>query len=116
MFCVFCLLGFFGPQILVSSLFCTGCEGFIRHRPPGPHPRIRLALSSEIEKIHSLARRSEKINIPPRTKEPFSLEIYILGLKFSLSLENVNPGPCFSVAREGPGMKKPFSIENFIPY
>ena len=21
------------------------CEGFIRHRPPGPHPRIRLALS-----------------------------------------------------------------------
>ena len=22
------------------------CEGFIRHRPPGPHPRIRLALPS----------------------------------------------------------------------
>ena len=52
-----------------------------------------------------LARTHEKI-IPPRTKEPFSLKIFILGLKISFSLENFNPGPCFSAAREGLGMKK----------
>ena len=67
-----------------------------------------------IEKI-ILARTHEK-TIPPRTKFSFSLEIFILGLKFSFSIENFNPRPCFSAAREGPGMKKPFSIENFIPY
>ena len=48
--------------------------------------------------------------------EPFSLESFILGVKLSFSLENFNPGPCFSAAREGLGMKKPFSIENLIPY
>ena len=53
---------------------------------------------------------------PPRMKEPFSLEIFILGLKFSFSSENFNPGPCSSAAREGLGMKKPFSIENVIPH
>ena len=45
-----------------------------------------------------------------------SLEIFILGLKLSFSIENFNPRPCFSAAREGPGIKKPFSIENFILY
>ena len=49
-------------------------------------------------------------------KWPFSLEIFILGLNLSFSLENYSPGPCFSAVREGLGMKKPFSIENFIPY
>ena len=44
-----------------------------------------------------------------------TLEIFILGLQFSFSLENFNPGPCFSAARGGLGMKRPFSIENFIP-
>ena len=67
-------------------------------------------------KINCLARTHEKKTIPPRTKFSFSLEIFILGLKLSFSIENFNPGPCFSAAREGPGMKKPFPIENFIPY
>ena len=62
-----------------------------------------------------LARTHEKA-IPPRTKFSFSLEIFILGLKFSFSIENFNPRPCFAAAREGPGMKISFSIENFIPY
>ena len=52
-----------------------------------------------------LARTYEK-TIPPRTKEPFSLEFFILGLKFSFSLENYNPGPFFPAAREGLGLKK----------
>ena len=51
-----------------------------------------------------LARTHEK-TIPPRTKFSFSLEIFILGLKFSFSIENFNLRPCFSAAREGPGMK-----------
>ena len=62
-----------------------------------------------------LARTHEK-TIPPRTKFSFSLEIFILGLKISFSIENFNPGPCFSAVREGPGMKISFSIESFIPY
>ena len=49
-------------------------------------------------------------------KEPFVLKMFILGLKCSFSLEIFNPRPCFSAAREGLGMKKPFSIENYIPY
>ena len=49
-------------------------------------------------------------------KFSFSLKIFILGLKFSLSIENFNPRPCFSAAREGPGMKFSVSIENFISY
>ena len=57
-----------------------------------------------------------KKTIPPRTKFSFSLEIFILGLKISFSLENVNPRPCFSAAGKGPGMKISFSIENFILY
>ena len=40
----------------------------------------------------------------------------MLVLKASLAGLTFIPGPCFSAAREGPGMKKPFSIENFIPY
>ena len=47
-----------------------------------------------------LARTHEK-NIPPRTKEPFSLESLILGLKFSFSIENFNPGPCFFCGQRG---------------
>ena len=65
------------------------------------------------DRIFSLERMKKAI--PPRTKFSFSLEIFILGLKFSFSIENFNPRPCFSAVREGPGMKKPFSIENFIP-
>ena len=57
-----------------------------------------------------------KKTIPPRTKFTFSLEISILDLKFSFSIENYNPDSCFSAVREEPGMKKIFSIENFIPY
>ena len=37
----------------------------------------------------------------PTHESTFSIEIFILGLKFSLSPENYNPGPCFSAAREG---------------
>ena len=51
-----------------------------------------------------LARTHEK-NHSPRTTFSFSLEIFILGLKISFSIENFNPRPCFSAAREGPGMK-----------
>ena len=62
-----------------------------------------------------LARTHEKI-IPPRTKFSFSLEIIILVWKFHSRLKISIPNPVFFAAREGPGMKKPFSIENFIPY
>ena len=62
-----------------------------------------------------LARTHKKKNIPPRTKFSFSLEIFILGLKISFWIEIFNPRPCFSAAREGPGMRISFSIENFVP-
>ena len=42
---------------------------------------------------------SMKKKNPPRTKEPFSLEMFILGLEFSFSLENFNPGPFFFLQR-----------------
>ena len=32
------------PRACSCPLFAYPWEGFIRHRPPGPHPRIRLAL------------------------------------------------------------------------
>ena len=48
-----------------------------------------------------LARTHEK-TIPPRTKFSFSLEIFILGLKFSFSIENFNPRPCFLRPERGP--------------
>ena len=60
-----------------------------------------------------------------RTKKNHSPahEIFILAWKFHSRFENFildwkkfNPRPCFSAAREGPRMKKPFSTENFIPY
>ena len=47
-----------------------------------------------------LARSLEK-TIPTRTKKSFSLENFILGSKISFSIENFNPWPCFSAAREG---------------
>ena len=34
------------------------CEGFIRHRPPGPHPRIRLALPSSGVDLASIQHRN----------------------------------------------------------
>ena len=44
-------------------------------------------------------------------------EIFILGLKFSFSIENYQSQALFfSAAREGPRMKISFSIENFIQY
>ena len=33
------------------------CEGFIRHRTPGPHPRIRLALPSSGVDLASIQHR-----------------------------------------------------------
>ena len=36
------------PLIFLSLL----CKGFIRHSPPGPHPRIRLALPGRLIFIH----------------------------------------------------------------
>ena len=77
-------------------------------------------------KTHSQrAQRSKKNSFSlERMKKNHSPtdEIFILAwkfqslLKFSFLIENFNPGPCFSAVREGPGMKKPFLIENFIPY
>ena len=46
----------------------------------------------------------------------FSLEVFILGLIFSFSLELLNPRPCLPAAREGLGSKKPFTLEKFMPY
>ena len=64
----------------------------------------------------SLERMRKKKKHSP-THEIFILAWnFILGLNISFSIENFNPRPSFSAAREGPGMKKPFSIENFIPY
>ena len=68
-----------------------------------------LKLTKEIQK-------PRKGRTGPCTKCSFSLEVFILGLKFAFSIENFDFGACFSVAREGHGMKKSFSIENFIPY
>ena len=58
----------------------------------------------------SLERMNKK-KLPPHTEEPFSLEMFVLELIFSFALESFNPGPCFSAAREGLGLKQPFSIE-----
>ena len=60
--------------------------------------------------------RYYKQNVLTRTKYAFSLEMLILGLKSTFSIDMFNPGPCFSAAREGLGMKKQFKIEHFIPY
>ena len=68
-----------------------------------------------IEKLH-LARTHGKNHAATHEISEFSIEIFILGLKISFSVENFNPRPCFSANREGPRMKKPFSIENFNPY
>ena len=71
--------------------------------PRGPGDRKKIILARTHEK--------KKKTILPRTKFSFSLEILILGLKISFSIENFNPRPCFSAAREGPRMKISFSIE-----
>ena len=41
----------------LTSEEAKGCEGFIRHRPPGPHPRIRLALPSSEVDLASIEHR-----------------------------------------------------------
>ena len=82
-------------------------------RPQYPSQRARGS------KKFILARTHEK-TIPPRTKFSFSLEIFILSLKFSFSIENFNPRPCFSAARERPEwnfhsrLKISFRIESLI--
>ena len=92
-----------GEQVL--RLLVSETPEPLRNTPRGPGDRKKFILAGTHGKT-----------IPPRTKFSFSLENYILGLNFSFSIENFNPEPCFSAAREGPGMKKQFSIENFIPY
>ena len=79
-------------------------------KPGGPGDRKN---SFSLERMK---KKKKKTTIPPRMKFSFSHEIFILGLKISFSIENFNPRPCFSAAREGPRMKISFSIENFIPY
>ena len=74
----------------------------IQWKDPSLHWFLLHPEGPEIEKIPS---RSKK-NIPPRTKFSFSLEMFILGLEISFLIESFNPRPCFSAAREGPGMKK----------
>ena len=44
--------------------------------------------------------------IPPRTEEPFSLEIFLLDLKFSLAIENFNPRPCLQTGLDGKPLDK----------
>ena len=95
-------------------------------RPSSRHPRpyrqkmifglISISQRARGSKKFILARTHEKIILPRTKKCSFSLEIFILGLKISFPIENFNPRPCFSAAREGPGMKISFSIENFILY
>ena len=120
-------------MLAVSSLVLQACIPFLRcfrqsgallflpcsHKTAVAHmiSRVfyRLPRGPRDRKISFSLERMKK-TIPPRTKFSFSIEIFILGLKFSFSIENFNPRPCFSAAREGPRMKKPFSIENFIPY
>ena len=53
----------------------------------------------EIEKLH--ARSNACKTIPTRIKEPFSLEFFILGLKFSFSLEISIPGFVFLWSERG---------------
>ena len=96
----------FGPALSEAPFF------FGPGLPRGPAGR-------ESKKI-ILARTHEKKNIPPRTKFSFSLEIFILGLKFHSRLKITIPNPFFSAAREGPGMKShsrlkvSFRIESLI--
>ena len=73
----------------------TQCVWCLKPCSLKPSPKLGLPEGSDIEKI-ILPRK--KTNIPPRTKEPFSLEMFILGLKFSFALENFNPGPLQSRA------------------
>ena len=74
---------------------------------------IKCPEGPKIEKINS--RSIAWKNHSHTNEKSFLLEISILGLKISFSIENFNPKPCFSVAREGSDWKKPSSIENFIP-
>ena len=55
------------------------------------------------KKIFSFERmkKNTHTHIPPRTKFSFSLEMLILGLKISFSIEHFNPRPCSSAARKG---------------
>ena len=85
-------------QTEVALQFSEGCAAETALQPRGPRDRKTFMIT-------------RKKNFPPRTNSSLSLEILILGLKFSFSLETFNPGPYFSAAREGLGMKKLFSIE-----
>ena len=91
------------PENWSSRLRCSQLEAFW-----DPHDPLSISSGYFIasqraqgSKKFILARTHEKI-APTRTKFSFSLEILILGLKISFSIENFNPRPCFSAAREGP--------------
>ena len=105
---------------LLESRSDPVCTDPIQNLPTGDLPQFQTASGLDLtqrargSKKIILARTHEK-TIPPRTKFSFSLEIFILGLKISFSIENFNPKPCFSAAGKVPGMKISFSIENFIP-
>ena len=53
------------------------------------------------DRKNSFSLERMKKTIPPRTKFSFSIEIFILGLKISFSIENFNPRPCFSAGQRG---------------
>ena len=85
--------------------------------PPSLPPPLAPQDCPEIEKNHSRLKVWKK-PFHPRTKFPISVEIFILGWNFHSRLKVSIPALffCSQRGREGLGMKKPFSIEKFIPY
>ena len=101
-----CLKALFSKQFPGLNRILSGFYFFIpvgvRLTPLKTH--FKGTQRAQRSKNFILARSLEK-NIPTRTKKSFSLEIFILGLKFSFLIENFNSRPCFSAAREGSDRK-----------
>ena len=49
--------GLFSSEMFRTIVAVKSCEGFIRHRPPGPRPRIHLALPSSLSPQGSIWHR-----------------------------------------------------------
>ena len=75
-------------------------------KPGGPrNPKNKFSLE-----------RLKNLPPPPRTKKHSRLKCSFCDLRFTFSIENSNPGPCVSAAREGLKLKEKRSIEKIIPH
>ena len=92
--------------------FSQGFRIFLRN-PPGTDPGNSHSLEFSEHSTTQRAQRSRKSFSLERMKRPFPLtrknhsrlKPSFSAWNFSFSLETLNPGPCFSAARKGLGMK-----------